>query len=163
MRLRPNFTDAHLNMARLYNELGETSEAELQFRAAAAMAPLNIQARNELGKQYLRVGRISEAEPEFEASVASIPNTEALDSLADIAIRQGRRNAAEEDYRQAIALDEFDAHGHFGLAAILDAQGKTAEATNQYRAGLEIDPRNQEAQSALERLTSNLSHANPSK
>jgi Tfp pilus assembly protein PilF len=163
MRLRPSFTDAHLNLARIYNGLGETSEAELQYRAAAAMAPLSIQARNELGSFYFNAGRIAEAEPQFDASVASIPNAAAFDSLGDIAIRQGRRDVAEKDYRQAIALDEFDSHGHFGLAAILDAQGKTSEAANQYRAGLEMDPRNQEAQAALERLSANSSHANPTK
>jgi len=159
MRQRPNYTDAHLNLGRIYEATGRSSEAELQLQAAVALAPLSVQTRNGLGKFYLSASRLQEALIQFQASVASIPNTEAMDSLGDIAIRQGWRDAAEQDYRQAIGLDEFDFRGHFGLAAILAAEGRAAEAADQYRAGLSVDPRNQEAQAALQRLTSNPPHA----
>ena len=159
MRLRPNYADAHLNLGRVYEAMGRTSEAELQLQAAVALAPLSVQTRNELGNFYLAAGRLREAEAQFQASVASIPNPGAFDSLGDIDMRQGRRAAAEQDYRQAIGLDEFDPRGHFGLAAILEAKGRAAEAADQYRAGLSVDPRNQEAQAALQRLTSNSPHA----
>jgi tetratricopeptide (TPR) repeat protein len=162
MRLRPNYTDAHLNLGRLYEALGKTSEAELQLRAAAALAPLSVGARNELGRFYLTAGRLEEAQAQFEASAASIPNAGALTSLGDIAMRQGRREAAEQAYRQAIGLDEFDARGHFGLAAILEAQGRAAEAVEQYRAGLSVEPHNPEALAALQRLT-NSTHAHTPK
>ncbi|MFZ0962164.1 MAG: tetratricopeptide repeat protein [Terriglobia bacterium] len=159
MRLRPNNTDAHLNLGRIYETLGKIPEAELQLRAAAALAPLSIQARNELGNLYLTTGRWHEAETQFSASAASIPNGGAFDALGDIAVREGRSDAAEQDYRQAIGLDEFDFHAHFGLAAILAAKGRSAEAADQYRAGLSVDPRNQQAQAALKQLTSSSPHA----
>jgi Tfp pilus assembly protein PilF len=159
MRLRPNYTDAHLNLGRVYEAMGKTTEAELQLQAAVALAPLSVQTRNELGNFCLCAGRLRDAEAQFKASAASIPNPGAFDSLGDIALRQGRRDAAEQDYRQAIGLDEFDSRGHFGLAAILEAKGRTAEAADQYRAGLSVDPRNQEAQAALQRLTPNPPHA----
>jgi Tfp pilus assembly protein PilF len=161
MRLRPNYTDAHLNLGRVYETLGKRSEAELQLRAAVALAPLSIQTRNELGNFYLAAGRLGEAAAQFQASVASIANPGAFDSLGEIALRQGQRDAAEHDYRQAVGLDEFDYRGHFGLAAILAAEGHAAEAADQYRAGLSVDPRNQEAQAALQRLTANSPHAKP--
>src|SRR5208282_5923149 len=34
MRLRPNYTDAHLNLGRLYEDLGRPSESEPQLRTA---------------------------------------------------------------------------------------------------------------------------------
>jgi Tfp pilus assembly protein PilF len=157
---RPNNTDAHLNLGRVYEAMGKTSEAELQLRAAVALAPLSVQTRNELGDFYLTAGRLREAEAQFQASAASIANPEAFDSLGDIAMRQGRRDAAEQDYRLAISLDEFDFRGHFGWAAILAAQGRAAEAADQYRAGLSVDPLNHEAQAALQRLTSSSPHVN---
>ena len=159
MQLRPNYTDAHLNLGRLYAAMGRTSDAELQLRAAVAVAPLSIQTRNELGKLYLNSGRWQEAEAEFQASAASIPNGEAFDSLGDIALHQGHRDAAEQAYRQAIGLDAFDYRGHFGLAAILEAQGHTTEAAENYRAGLKVDPLNKEAQAALQRLSATSPHA----
>jgi tetratricopeptide (TPR) repeat protein len=112
-----------------------------------------------LGNLYLNAGRLQEAELQFQASAASIPNAAAVDSLGDIAVRQGRSDAAERDYRQAIALDEFDPRGHFGLAAILEAQGHESEALTEYRAGLSVDPLNQEAQAALQRITGKLHDA----
>ncbi len=163
MRLRPNYTDAHLNLGRIYEAMGKTREAELQLRAAVALAPLSLSTRNELGLFYLTAGRLPEAEAQFQASAASIPNPSAFDSLGDIARRQGRRDDAEQAYRQSIALDEFDFHGHFGLAAILEARGRAAEAADQYRAGLNADPRNPEALAALQRLTSNSPHAHAPK
>jgi tetratricopeptide (TPR) repeat protein len=159
MRRRPNYPDAHLNLGRLYEALGKSPQAELQLRAAVALAPLSVQARNELGNFYWHAGRLREAEAQFQASAASIPNPGAFDSLGDIAMRQGRRDAAEQAYRQAIGLDDFDFRGHFGLAAILELKGRAAEAADQYRAGLSVDPRNQEALGALQRLTSNSPHA----
>jgi Tfp pilus assembly protein PilF len=139
--------------------MGKTSDAELQLRAAVALAPLSVGTRNELGKFYLTAGRLAEAKAQFQASVASIANGEAFDCLGDIAARQRDRAAAEQAYRQAIGLDQFDYRGHFGLAAILAAQGRTGEAADQYRAGLSLDPHNQEAQAALQRLTSDSPHA----
>ena len=159
MRLRPNYTDAHLNLGRLYEAVGRTSEAELQLRAAVALAPLSVGARNELGQLYLAAGRLPQAQAQFQASVASIPNPAAFDSLGEIAMRQGDHAAAEQAYRQAIGLDEYDSCGHFGLAVILAGQGRAAEAAEQYRAVLSVDPRNHAAQAALQRVTSNLSHA----
>jgi len=158
MRLRPNYADAHLNLGRLYETLGKSSEAELQLQSAVALAPLSVQARNELGNFYLTAGRPREAEAQYQASVASIANPGAFDSLGEIAMRQGRRDAAEQAYRHAVSMDGFDFRGHFGLAAILDAEGRAAEAADQYRAGLRVDPLNQEAQGALRRLTANLPH-----
>ena len=158
IRLRPNYTDAHLNLGRLYKDMGKTPEAELQLRAAAALAPLNVQTRNELGNFYLTAGRLREAKEQFQASAANIATPAAFDSLGEIAMRQGQRTAAERAYRQAVSLDQFDFRGRFGLAAILDGEGRTAEAADQYRAGLSVDPRNREAEAALQRLTSNLPH-----
>jgi tetratricopeptide (TPR) repeat protein len=162
MRLRPNFTDAHLNLGRLDEETGKTPEAELQLRAAVALAPLSIQTRNELGHFYFTSGRWREAEEQFQASAASIGSTTAYDGIGDANVHLGRRDMAEQAYRQALALDDIDSHAHFGLAAILASTGREGEALAQYQAGLRLDPLNLEARSAIERLKSNSSHVNPS-
>lgn len=163
MHLRPSYTDAHLNLGRLYEVMGENRDAELQLRAAVALAPLSIQTRNELGNFYFTSGRLPEAQEQYQASVASIPNPAALDGLGDIAVRQGNRDAAEQEFRRAMGMDEFDFHGHYGLAEVLTAEGRTAEAADQYRAALSVDPLNEGAKAALERLTTHSPHDQPSK
>jgi tetratricopeptide (TPR) repeat protein len=163
IQLRPNFTDAHLNLGRLLEETGDIPEAEMQLKAAVALAPLSVQAHNELGNLYLTCGRWQQAEAQFQESLASIANPAAYDAIGDINVRLARSALAEQAYRRALALDDFDSHAHFGLAGILEATGHPEEAAEHYQSGLNVNPLNSEARAALKRLTAKLSHANPSK
>jgi protein O-mannosyl-transferase len=152
IRLRPNYADSHMNLGRTYAETGAGEKAEVQLRAAIALAPLYVQARNELAKFYLDTGRFAEAEQQFRSSVSSGGTTQAWNSLGEIYSRWNRRQDAEHAFRQAVALDPFDSRAHFGLGAVLEAQGRTNEALNQYEAGLQTDPRNPVALESVERL-----------
>ena len=72
--------------------------------------------------------------------------------MGEIYSRWNRWPDAEHAFRQAVALDAFDSRAHFGLAAVLEAQGSTNEARKEYVAGLQTDPRNPVALESLERL-----------
>jgi tetratricopeptide (TPR) repeat protein len=157
IRLRPNYADSHMNLGRTYAETGDGEKAEAQLRAAVALAPLYVQARNELAKFYFDTGRFAEAEQQFRSSISSGGTTPAWNSLGEIYSRWNRRQDAEHAFRQAVALDTFDSRAHFGLGAVLEAQGRTNEALNEYEAGLQTDPRNPVALESLERLK-NLLH-----
>jgi protein O-mannosyl-transferase len=152
IRLKPNYTDPHLNLGSAYMEIGRTEAAELQLRAAVALSPLNTRAHNELGKLYLGAGRLSEAEEQFRRSVESEPNVVAYDSLGDIYARRGQSDKSEEAFGRAVALESFDSHGHFGLAALYAASGRNSLAARQYEEGLKTDPANREALGALRQL-----------
>jgi tetratricopeptide (TPR) repeat protein len=157
IRLRPNYADSHMNLGRTYAETGAMERAEMQLRAAVALAPLYVQARNELAKFYFDAGRFVEAEQQFRSSVSSGGTTQAWISLGEIYSRWNRRQDAEHAFRQALALDPFDSRAHFGLAAALEAEGRTRDALNEYVAGLQTDPRNPGALESVERLK-NLLH-----
>jgi tetratricopeptide (TPR) repeat protein len=152
IRLRPNFADSHMNLGRTYAETGAVDKAEAQLRAAVALAPLYVEARNELAKFYFDAGRLVEAEEQFRSSVASGGTAQAWNSLGEIYSRWKRWQDAEHAFRQAVALDCFDSRAHFGLAAVLEAEGRTREALNEYAAGLQTDPRNPTALESVERL-----------
>jgi tetratricopeptide (TPR) repeat protein len=157
IRLRPNYADSHMNLGRTYAETGAVEKAEMQLRAAVALAPLYVQARNELAKFYFDAGRFVEAEEQFRGSVSSGGTTQAWNSLGQIYSRWNRWQDAEHAFRQVLALDTFDSRAHFGLAAVLEAEGRTNEALNEYVAGLQTDPRNPGALESVERLK-NLLH-----
>ena len=159
IRLRPNYADSHMNLGRTYAETGAGEKAEAQLRAAVALAPLYVQARNELAKFYFDTGRFTEAEPQFRSSVSSGGTTQAWNSLGEIYSRWNRWQDAEHAFRQAVALDPFDSRAHFGLGAVLEAQGRTKEALNEYETGLQTDPRNPIALESVERLKKSL-HTN---
>jgi tetratricopeptide (TPR) repeat protein len=156
IRLRPNYADSHMNLGRTYAELERPAEAEAQLLAAVGLAPLYVQARNELAKFYIKAGRFAEAEPQLRSSVSSGGSVFAWDSLGEIYSRWNRREDAERAFRQAVSLDAFDSHAHFGLGSVLEKEGRAAEALKEYQAGLLTDPRNAEALAALTRLKAKL-------
>jgi protein O-mannosyl-transferase len=152
MKLRPNYTDAHLNLGRDYAAMGMNGPAELQLRTAVALAPLNTLARNTLGQFYFDRGRLAEAEQEFQKSVEIENNTLASNYLGDIYLRENLRDKARQAYRQVVLRDDYDSHAHFGLAKLFEAAGRTDEAVREYQAGLRTDPANPQALLALKRL-----------
>jgi tetratricopeptide (TPR) repeat protein len=152
IRLRPNYADSHMNLGRTYAETGALEKAEAQLRAAVALAPLYVQAKNELAKFYFDTGRFAEAEQQFRSSVSSGGTVQAWNSLGEIYSRWNRWQDAEDAFRQAVALDTFDSRAHFGLGAVLEVEGRTNEALNEYKAGLQTDPRNPGALESVERL-----------
>jgi tetratricopeptide (TPR) repeat protein len=156
IRLRPNYADSHMNLGRTYAETGAGEKAEAQLRAAVALAPLYVRGRNELAKFYIDSGRFVEAEQQFRSSVSSGGTTQAWNSLGEIYSRWRRWQDAEYAFRQALTLDTFDSHAHFGLGAVLEAEGRTREALNEYMAGLQTDPRNPAALESVERLKNSL-------
>lgn len=163
MQFKPKYTDPHLNLGVVYAEMGLRDEAESQFRTAVALSPLNVRARNELGRLYLDSGRLAEAEEQFRQSAKSEPNAAAYDGLGDIAARLAAREKTQEAFQQALSLAPYDSHAHFGLAALYVAAGQDAKALNEYQAGLQTDPSNREALTALQELKSRASHRPSSK
>jgi tetratricopeptide (TPR) repeat protein len=152
IRLRPNYADSHMNLGRTYAVTGADDKAEAQLKAAVALAPLYVPARNELAEFYFAAGRFREAEAQYRLSVTSGGTLGAWNSLGDIYSRWRRWPDAEHAFRQALALDAFESHAHFGLGAALEAEGRGREALQEYTAGLETDPRNPAALEAVERL-----------
>lgn len=154
VELKPRYAAAHMALGDVYAEIGETALAEAELRKAVEFYPLNIESRNHLGALLLKQGRIAEAEEQYAASVNSIPNYEGYDGLADIYFERGDRARAEQAYRNALLDYSYDHHAHFRLGQILAESARTAEAIRQYKAGLETDPNNADAQVALRRLES---------
>jgi tetratricopeptide (TPR) repeat protein len=152
IRFRPNYADSHINLGRTYSVTGASDKAEAQLKAAVALAPLYVQARNALAEFYFDAGRFSEAETQYRASVASGGTVQAWNSLGEIYSRWHRWQDAERAFRQALALDPFESRAHFGLGAVLEAEGRNIEALQEYTAGLQTDPRNTTALEAVERL-----------
>jgi protein O-mannosyl-transferase len=152
MKLKPLDTDPHLNLGVTYLEMGLPRMAEPQLKTATMLSPINTRARNELGQLYLREGNVLLAEQQFRSSIQSIPTLAALDNLGGIYLRWRRPAQAESMFLRALSINPYDSTAYFGLGAIYSHAGKTGMAIREYKAGLETDPRNQDALAALEKL-----------
>lgn len=151
MRLKPIYTDPHLNLGITLLEM-ENPEAEVHLRAAVALAPLNVDARNKLGKLYLDSGRWEKAKEQFTHSVENQPNATGLEGLGEIEARHGDLALAEARFRRALEMNPLASNAHFGLAEIYSKSGRQADARHEYAAGLAIDPTDAEAQAKLTEL-----------
>jgi len=148
----PKLMNPHLDLGMTYAEMGQTAQAEVQFRAAAELAPLRFQPHNHLGRILLQEGRLDAAEEQFRACIRLEPNAESYDFLALIDLRRRDWRAAEDAFKAALSLDGSDSNAHFGLGYIYKGTGRTAEALDQYQAGLVTDPTNPEALAAVRKL-----------
>ena len=151
IRLRPKFADAYKDLAEMYQETGRLADADANF-SRRPLAPLDTKTRNRYGRFLLEQGRSADAREQFALSAEADANGEACDNLGDLDLAAGDALKARSDYRAALALNNFDNHADFGLAAIDERQGRVADAVREYRAGLETDPRNQVALAAIQRL-----------
>jgi tetratricopeptide (TPR) repeat protein len=133
-------------------QMGLRGPAELQLRAAVALSPLNIRARNKLGELLFAAGSPNEAEEQFRASVRSSPNALAYDYLGMFSIRRGDAGEAARDFWAALSVEESDSYAHFGLGDLYMLTGHKAEALRQYQAGLVKDPTNPQALAAVQKL-----------
>lgn len=152
IRLRPKFADAYKDLAEMDQEMGRLADADANFKQAVSLAPLDTSARNRYGRFLLEQGRSADAREQFARSAEADVNGEACDNLGDLDLAAGDALKARSDYQAALALNSFDNHADFGLAAIDERQGRIADAVREYRAGLETDPRNELALAAVQRL-----------
>lgn len=132
--------------------MGLRERAEAEYRRAIALAPLSSEAHGHLTNLLFDAGRLREAEEQFLRAAEITPTAETCDHLGDIYLRWASDDRAERAFARAAALDPFDSHAHFGLAALYAARGRPSHAVREYEAGLETDPANAEALAALRRL-----------
>jgi Tfp pilus assembly protein PilF len=152
LRARRSFVMAHLNLADTLTDMGRTAEAEWQFRIAVAISPLSTRAHNNYGEFLFRSERLDDAQTEFERSVGADPTTDAYNRLGDIYLFAQNSVRAEQAFRQAIALDPYNSHAHFGLGQVLEAKGRPGDALHEFETGMVIDPSDAIAKAATRRL-----------
>lgn len=161
MLLMPGDADACINLGMTYTKMGDLSNAEKEFRAAVAISPLSARAHNRLGELDFGEGKFADAAEEFHRSVQSVPTTKAYLGEGLSHLRMGKLDEAETAFKAAEALNPWDSRTHFVLGFFYGVSGRTSEAIQEYQAGFKLDPNNQEARAAYQKLQSESPGANP--
>jgi Tfp pilus assembly protein PilF len=152
MALRPAYMDPYKNLGSAYAEMRRFPDADREFHKAVTLAPLSSDARNAYGHFLLDQGRTTEAEEQFRLSAEADPNAEAQENLGDIYASNGEVQRAHTAFAAALALNSFDSHAQFALAALDEQENHYGDAMREYRAGLQTDPLNSTALAAVRRL-----------
>ena len=93
-------------------QVGRWRDSETLYRHGLAVDPDNMLFHNNLGLILRARGDLAEAARHFEEALRIHPlYRQAMESLADIAAEQGRRDEAERYLRQALALRPGDGSG----------------------------------------------------
>jgi Tfp pilus assembly protein PilF len=149
----PNFALARIDLADLDRKEGRLHEAELGYRWAIELAPFDLRARLHYGEMLMDQRRFAEARQQLQAAVESHPYLQAyLDlGLCDWAL--GNLTNAEAVFARAEKLNPQDIRPHLMLGLFYAQTHREVQALQEYRISLRLDPTNQQARKAVNRLS----------
>jgi len=128
----PNYVEAHVTIAVLYERIGDTKNAETHFLKAVQLAPNNPMARNNYGTYLCRIGRVEEAQKNFLAAVENpfydTPEV-AYTNAAICAWQHDRDASAEHLFREALDRNPNFASALISLAELLESNGTPFKAS----------------------------------
>jgi protein O-mannosyl-transferase len=146
LKLDPNSSIAHYNLARFLAKRGNQAEAIAHYREALSIRPDDADTHNNLGLLLARRGDLADSLKEFEKAVQVDANySRAYFNMGRIFAQQGEPEKAVFNYQRAFKLNPNEqeiqlglADAELALARSLAAQGKKEDAEKHYQRALQI-------------------------
>ena len=183
LELKPDFLSGHLNFGRYYAQVDSLDEAVAQYDTVLAIIGTDVEKhKGEAGEAYLQKGQLYFRDKQYNKAIdsfrkatgAGIENS-SIHLMWGQAMLQGLDPAGAQDenmrkkgeavthFRKTVALEPGLAVGHFWLGTGLvlmrvegDNEGNkklVEEACSEYGKCLRLDPKNQDALKARERIS----------
>ncbi len=142
LKVDGDFSDAHYELAQVYEHMGQFWAASEELERAINAQPDNLSARLDLGNLLLASGRTDSASMQANAVLtAQVNNPGAHALLSAIASREGKNETALAEIKRAIALDPNRAAFHQNLALLLANAPETAPlAEAELKKAVQLDP-----------------------
>ncbi|MDO8643550.1 MAG: tetratricopeptide repeat protein [bacterium] len=154
LSINPNYTEAILNLAVLYNDLGKYKEAKALYtrihqrkKKEADIDPVmkgkisNLHAQ--LADTYRGIGRYKEAIEEYKAALALNPHfTDIKTKLGVVCRENGELNRSLEELKKSVALAPHYLQARVQLGVTLYSMKKIKEAAREWESVLKKDPKN---------------------
>jgi Flp pilus assembly protein TadD/lysophospholipase L1-like esterase len=119
VQLRPDFTHAHFNLARVLMKNGRLAQSEAELRSTIRIDPNHVGALNMLGTTLGRQQQFTEAAIHLERAVRLDPNhAEARSNLGAAYAGQGRLREAVAQFEAALRLDPDDPEARENLKRV---------------------------------------------
>jgi protein O-mannosyl-transferase len=149
---RPDFANAHVNLADMLMQQRDWTGALAEYEQALRLQPNDAGAQHSAGVAALRLGNIDQAIACYKKALASEPefSAAALDLGNALAI-QGRIDEAEQYYRRAVESDPRNVDAHFNLGRMYLSQQRGADAVREYERVVALAPNDADAHSNLAR------------
>ena len=135
--------EIYFRRGELYFENGQAREALRDFQQAMVLDPVRQDLVIEFAKTLQSMGQRKEAEAYLQEVLSRDPkNPAARFHLGVIALKTGRRNEAEDHFKQAVAAGGANfpvAHRYLGY--LYKEKGLTALSCNSFREYLRVAPK----------------------
>ena len=141
LRIRPNYAEAHVNLATILRRLGKADDSEREYRVALSLQPDNVEAHSGYGALLLSQGRTDEAMREFWEVVQLRPeHADGHYDLGRMFAAVGRTDEAMAQFSETIRLRPDHAEAHHSLGFALMSRGRLNEALAQFDAEARLKP-----------------------
>lgn len=141
LELRPEYPEAHSNLAALLRRRGDTSGASQHYQEALRIGPDNPEAHYNYATLLAAGGRLPGAASHFEQALALRPDyVDAHHGYAGVLRRRGDLEGAERHYGEALRLRPQSAEANNDLAVLFEEASRTQEAERHYQEALRIKP-----------------------
>jgi tetratricopeptide (TPR) repeat protein len=149
-QLMPSYYLPCFQQGRLLERQGDLATARSSFVQALALHPGMAAAWYELSNIDASQGRFDSALKEVDRAARLEPAQGVFYACAGkLLSKMNRHQDAIAHYRQAIEVQPDYVDGHLSLGAELAANGKIADAKNEFLAVLRLDPANKTARACL--------------
>jgi tetratricopeptide (TPR) repeat protein len=146
LRLRPEYADAHNNLAILLRARGRPGEAAKHYQAALRIRPDYPEAHANYAALLVTRGSLDGAAEHFGEALRLRPDyVDAHHGYANLLAERGEREEAAEHYREALRLRPDSPEVHANYAIVLEDGGSRTEAAEHYREALRLRPDNPQA------------------
>lgn len=150
LRLDPNNSKTHYNLALALNKLGDHAGERQALEQAVRLDPKFALAHNQLGLSLLSDGKLPEAENELQAALAIDPQfAEAQNNLGTLYGQEGKNEVAEKLFRQAVESNPQYTQAYLNLGLTLAAVGRFTEAEQEIDKVLQLAPNRTDAMTAM--------------
>jgi tetratricopeptide (TPR) repeat protein len=130
--LYPQDERAHNLLANYYFGQFEDQKAIDEYKKAADINPNYTPTYNSLGYAYRRVENYTESEKAFQKYIDLIPNDpNPYDSYAELLLKEGKYDAAIENYQKALSHNSWFVSSKVGIAAAYMYKGNYEEARKE--------------------------------
>jgi tetratricopeptide (TPR) repeat protein len=155
-------TEGHLARAVIAKDQGKLDVEENEHRQVLSAKPSKIEPYFEAAEFFQRQNKSTDMEAVLQSAAAVNPNDARLGFYRGVlgVLSGGASSAQAEQYLKAYVAstpNRSDWPPHAAarewLGKLYEAQGKRAEAAEQYRAALQLDPGRKEARTRLDKLS----------
>lgn len=140
IRLDSRNSEAYGALGELRVKQGRAAEVEPAFRKAADLAPSDWRWPNLLGYFYLTNGKLDAAVEQFKLALQLTPdNPRPSNNLGIAYLRRNQLPDAEAAFAKTSELEPTFSH-FSNLGAVLQQEGKYAEAAPMYQKAIDLNP-----------------------